>query len=341
MKHLRVFFALCAAARGIFAANTPTEAGLFDFGGEHVGLVEGTLSADGRYAAGWTVYPKKGRPPVDWSQYGKDGFDFREAYIESDGYTVTDVIVDLPKRVIAAKLQFTEPYFGGKNHGALEVVFGPEQDGHRYAIVLSDSKWEPNDVVLVDLAAGGATQTDIRKLLDDAVLKYVRGKHSPKGYVTDYPIFSLPETGLITGFADAVNVRVPFGSGIPKDETTPAYNGTVHLRLSTENGHPRAEVVDVRPTAESPNPVEDDPRIVAADKELNAAYTALRTRLDAAGKAKLLTEQRAWIKERDEKVAAASAGPADKSPLANPRFAADRLLLKLTQERTAVLRSAR
>lgn len=37
----------------------------------------------------------------------------------------------------------------------------------------------------------------------------------------------------------------------------------------------------------------------AADKALNAAYAAARTRLDDAGKAALRDEQRAWIKTRD------------------------------------------
>jgi len=37
----------------------------------------------------------------------------------------------------------------------------------------------------------------------------------------------------------------------------------------------------------------------AADKALNVAYAAARTRLDDAGKAALREEQRAWIKTRD------------------------------------------
>ncbi|WP_447777852.1 lysozyme inhibitor LprI family protein [Variovorax boronicumulans] len=51
----------------------------------------------------------------------------------------------------------------------------------------------------------------------------------------------------------------------------------------------------------------------AADKALNAAYAAVRVRLDDAGKTALRDEQRAWIKTRDEscgeaKIAAESGG---------------------------------
>ena len=339
MKFLPALLALGAFARIAFADDAPIEAGLLELHGEHVGLVEGTASADGRYAAGWTVHPKKGKPPVKWAQYGKEGSSFFEDYFDNEGYVVEDVIVDLSRHAIVATLQFKEPYFNGKNHGSLQVIFGPESDGHRYAIALSDSKWEPNDVVLVDLAAEGATQADVRKTLDAAVLKYIRGKRSPKGYTTDYQLFSLPELGVLTGFADATTMRVPFSSCIPKEEDVPNYAGTVLLRFATDKGHPHAEAGEVRENDGNPNPTADDPRIVAADKELNAAYAALRTKLDAASKTKLVAEQRAWIKERDEKIANLGAANTDKTFVNNPRIAADRLLLKLTQERTAALRA--
>ncbi|MNL26336.1 hypothetical protein D3C87_1478550 [compost metagenome] len=41
-------------------------------------------------------------------------------------------------------------------------------------------------------------------------------------------------------------------------------------------------------------------RYAAADKALNAAYAAVRVRLDDAGRTALRDEQRAWIKTRDE-----------------------------------------
>lgn len=336
---LLVLLALAAGAHFAVAAEAPVDAVPINVKGERITLVEGTLSADGRYAAGWTVIPKKGQRPVDWSKRDKEDSRFYEDYIENKGYSVVDMIVDLPRRAIGATLAFTDPYFGGKNHGDLHAVFGPERDGHRYALALSAGKWEPRDVVLLDLAADGATQSDVRKVLDEAVAKYIRTQRNPKGYTTDYMIYRLPEIGLVTGFSDATTVRVPFVSTIPKDEVSPSFNGTVQLRLSMEKGRPHAEAGEVRATGDEPDPVTDDPRVVAADKELNAAYTALRARLDAAGKTRLQTEQRAWIKERNDRIIEATNEGSDKPLANNPRFAADRLLLRLTTERTAALRA--
>ena len=142
----------------------------------------------------------------------------------------------------------------------------------------------------------------------------------------------------MTGFADAETVRIPFNSQIPKAEGTRFFQGTVQLRLSREKGKPHAEVVEVRESKGDPDPVQDHPQVAAADKDLNAAYTAARNLLNAAGKAKLLEEQRAWIKDRDERLQALRAKLAETALIVNPRFETDRLLLQLTQERAAALR---
>jgi uncharacterized protein YecT (DUF1311 family) len=178
---------------------------------------------------------------------------------------------------------------------------------------------------------------DIHKLLDGTALEYV-GKHEKQKlgeYACDYPLFSLPELGVRTGFSDACTVRVPFSAAIPKES---GYIGTILLRLSTKNGKPHAESSEVRETPEQIDPTTDDPRIVAADKELNAVYTALRNKLDRAGKAKLVAEQRDWIKDRDTKVNNVGLENTDKLFVDNPRIAKDRLLLQLTRERTEALR---
>ncbi|HWT19438.1 MAG TPA: lysozyme inhibitor LprI family protein [Variovorax sp.] len=52
-------------------------------------------------------------------------------------------------------------------------------------------------------------------------------------------------------------------------------------------------------TTEPEQQASAEDRYAAADKALNAAYTAARARLDDAGKTALRDEQRAWIKTRD------------------------------------------
>jgi uncharacterized protein YecT (DUF1311 family) len=341
MKFPVPFLSAVFVAHLALAAGKPIEVGLMKVQGVPVVLVEGTLSSDGRFAGGWTVDAKKGKPPVKWSDYGKEGTSFAADYMDTPDYVITDVIVDLERKVIAAKLQFTEPYITGKNHGALQIAYGPDVEGHRFAVALSDSKWEPNDVVLVDLADTGSVQADVRKTLDAAVAAFVRAhnKKGASGYTSDYQLFSLPEIGLLTGFADGATVRVPFISQVPKSDTAPVFSGTVLLHLSTEKGHPHAVPGEVHQSKKDPEAVADDPRVAAADKELNAAFAALRGKLDNSGKAKLVAEQRDWLKQRDDKVAALATANSDKTYVDNPRIAADRLLLQLTKERTAQLRA--
>jgi uncharacterized protein YecT (DUF1311 family) len=201
------------------------------------------------------------------------------------------------------------------------------------------------EVALVDLSPGGATQTDIQKTLDGAVMAYVKAhhkhaeasaaeilaRHRPLGYATGYELSMLPEIGLLTGFSDATTVRVPFG-WVESD-----LSGVILVHLSMKKGQPRAEPGKITETKDAPDPVHDDPRLAAADKELNAAYTALRSKLDTAGKAKLVAEQREWLQQRDHSVAELSANYANEEPVNSPRIASDRLLLQLTKERTAAL----
>lgn len=326
-----VFGMLSGAA---VAADAPLKAGLIDAHGEHVVLVVETLSPDAHYAAGWTVHPKKGKPAVKWSDYGKEGDDFRDTYCDTEDYVVTDVIVDLTRKAVVTTLQFTEPYFTGKGHGNLQTAFGPETNGHRYVLALSDSKWEPLDVVLVDLKPDGATQSELKKPLDAAVQKII--KKNAKEYATSYAFFNLPELGLLTGFSDPETIRVPFTSEIPKGEAK-NYSGTVLLKLSSGSAHPVATVGEVKLGESQPDTLKDNPRLVAADAELNSAYTNLRNQLKGPAKAKLLEEQRAWLKDRDNQVSVSESE--EQQLLISSRYTHDDILLRLTKERTAVLES--
>lgn len=324
------------------AAEVPlVEADFIDVHGEHIKLVENTMSPDGRYAAGWTVVPKKGKPAVDWKQWHAENNSFYDDYLDNQDYTVTDVIVDLAKKSVAARLQFKSPYFDSKGHGALEIVYGPVKDGHRYALALSDSKWSALDVNLIDIGPEGSTQADIHKLLDETALGYARkqGKKKTGDYACDYQLFSLPELGLRTGFFDYDKIRVPVVAAVPKEGG--GLSGTIQLKLSTANGKPKAEPGEVRETPGDVDPATDDPRIVAADGELNSVYKEVQAKLDKAGKAKLVAEQRLWLKNRDTLVANVTLEHTDKSFVNNPRIAQDQKLLELTRKRIEELKALR
>ena len=342
VKAIPLLLASLTLLSPLIAQDASSEEGLFKFGNEHVYLVGGTLSADGRYAAGCTVRPKKGQPPLKWETFGKeDGMNLVD-YDENPNAPLVNVIVDLQRRAVVATLKFTTPYFPGKNHSALNVIFGPEQDGHRFALATNSGNWEPHDLVLVELGPESTAQTDLLKPLKAAMDKSLRPKvrSGVDQYAHDFWLQSIPEIGLLTGFADATTVRVPVVSQIPKSEATPTFEGTLLLRLSSAKTGPKAEIAEVAVQKDDGRELEatqDDPRIVAADKELNTAYAALRGKLSAPARKELQDEQRAWIADRDQKVL--ESGNNSGSTLINPRHAGDRLLLKLTIERTAALRA--
>ncbi len=316
------------------AAEPVRQAGVMNINGERVRLISGTRSADGRYAGACTIRPDKGKPPVDWDGIAKRERGVSE-YAGEEGYKLGNVIVDLERGAIAVRLDFSDPYFPSKNHGGFGVAYGPEKDGRRFILAGSAGKWEPKDIRLVELSQAGAKQIDLLKILNPATAKHVaKVRGSAKRYVSDYWITELPEAGLLTGFSDATTLRVPCIAQIPIQEA-PTVEAIVELRLTPG---PHAEVVSVRPSkAMPPEPAEDHPLVAAADKELNTAYAALRDKLDAAGKAQLLEEQRGWMQSRGEKIEASLDDGDDE--LANPRFARDRGLLRVTRERTAALRA--
>lgn len=188
----------------------------------------------------------------------------------------------------------------------------------------------------MELSPEDAKQIDLLKILNPAAAKHVaKMRGSAKRYVLDYWITELPEAGLLTGFADATTLRVPCIAQVPKQEN-PVVNAIVELRLTAG---PRAEVVSVRPSETMPpEPAEDNPQVAAADKELNAAYAALHSKLDAAAKTQLIEEQREWMQSRAGRIEALP-GADGGDELANPRFARDRGLLQVTRERTAILQA--
>jgi uncharacterized protein YecT (DUF1311 family) len=68
---------------------------------------------------------------------------------------------------------------------------------------------------------------------------------------------------------------------------------------------------------------------------LNAVYSALYKRLNPSAEAALKTEQRGWLEQRDRQ---ADKAVRDKSDSENARIVRDRVLRKLTEERSAELR---
>jgi hypothetical protein len=113
-----------------------------DCGGDKVVLVPGTQTSDGHYALAWTVLPKKGASPVDWSLLPAQEDEFGRRYLDED-YLVdaqhepANLVVDpRAKKVIGKITQGEDPsYRPHKNRAFLVVAWGPEQNGRRFALV--------------------------------------------------------------------------------------------------------------------------------------------------------------------------------------------------------------
>lgn len=166
-------------------------------GAEQVVIIEGTASADGRLAAGWTIRPKDKQAAVDWSAYrrneplafvkkyglndnpGEDGDD-----PDKSGYRLVNGAVDLRAHTFTA-FASESPYFPDKYRSSLEAAWSPERRGVRYGVLANDvgSNHTDNtvDLHLVQFSPGGVRVTDLKPAADRAVRDFMK-RRDPKDY---------------------------------------------------------------------------------------------------------------------------------------------------------------
>jgi uncharacterized protein YecT (DUF1311 family)/sugar lactone lactonase YvrE len=308
-------------------------------------LVAGTGTSDGRLALAWTVRPLKDAKPVDWSMLEKDREKFKEAYGE-ENYFVDILLLDVPKNKNLGRLKLAQSwYLPGFAHSSLQVLWGPEENGRRFAIVNCDRKWSPQDLILLDVDRDAISQRSVLAPCDEAVRKFAleqdraRHRRPAKDYVGEYPVFGLPELGRREGFSDANTLWLPF-SALSYSDPKSGYagSGTLRLKLEHGSGGPIAKIenISVEATDKSEKSVSSDARFLDADQRLNQIYNALRDRLPPVERNRLKQEQRAWINQRNT-VGQLTNGKAQENSLENPTAVADRELVKMTEARTAEL----
>jgi hypothetical protein len=309
-------------------ATAQTDARWIEIGSDKVVIVRDSLSADGRNALAWTVDSSES---VDWSLLEKDVDRFYEQY---DLKAIW--VVNLADKKKVGSLGDKGGYVRPGSHRTLSVVWGPAENGRRFALAAYQWKWGTDTLLLLDVGADDCRFTQIGDVLDEAIEAQIkRAKPRPTGpFDSTYLLTGLPELGKKTGFSDPNTVGLPFVTKDRKKDTTIS-EGILTLKLVRAGDGPAANVVRLTPGPLPDDPFSESARLAKADRELNAIYAALIKRLNSSARATLKSEQRAWIEQRDRQ---ADEAVRAKSNSENARIVRDRILRRLTEERSTELR---
>ena len=314
----------------IVAADSSAQSGprWIDIGSDKVVIARDSMSADGRNALAWTVDSSE---PVDWSLLEKDPNHFYEQYDVKEIW-----IVNIPDKKKVGSVADQGGYVRPGSHRTLSIAWGPIENGRRFALAAYEWKWGTDTLLLLDVGADDSRSTQIGPVLDKAIEAQIkRAKPRERGpFDSTYLLTGLPELGKRTGFSDPMTVGVPF---VTKDrkQDAPVTEGILRLKLTRAGESPAAKFVKLTPGPLPDDPFSESARLAKADRELNAIYSALLKRLDTSAREKLRTEQRAWLEQRDRQ---ADEAVRNKSDAENRRIVRDRVLRRLTEERSAELR---
>ena len=324
-------FAPALAAALTFAlhvfAEEPHPINVLTISGEKAVIARQSKSPDGHYALAWT--PKE-KASVDWALIETDYNAFYDKYEAAEVW-----VVDLLQPRKLDTLVSASSYIRPGTHRSLAAAWGAADDtGRRFAVGSYDWKWGTDTLYLLDVGPQDVRHAVIGPQLDDAVAAFLKRTtaQAKSSLNITYAVAGLPEHGTKTGFANNSTVLLPFTARVSPDDR-PLAQGVITLKLSRQGGSPSASVTKITRGEPGAEPFSDDAHLAKADAELNAAYAALLKQLNAAKKAQLREEQRAWIEKRDKRAAET---PADAA--ASARVLRDRTLTQLTQERTAELR---
>jgi hypothetical protein len=99
------------------------------------------VSPDHRFALVWRIRNQE----IDFNRFDSDG-DYKDKLV--DGGQFANYIVDLKQQRVVAEVDGCG-YFPGQNDSDAMVTWGPDD---RYAVVVWQSKWQPNEVFFVTIA---------------------------------------------------------------------------------------------------------------------------------------------------------------------------------------------
>lgn len=230
-------------------------------------VIEDSTAADGDLAVLFTARRKGAEPskfPYIVSALAPGETDalsaFDEANSEVDDHTVMEnVVVSLKDKRVLGRLNLGKPedqvvYFPGKNHGSLQVLWGPEEEGWHFGVLVFGAKWASTAVLLVESDGERLRQLDIAPVLDASTnallktaLKGVKG-HTADDYAISYGQMSVvdPDAGYSVG--NPVTVEIVASAEVPKSTGDEPYvEATLTVLLETSPAKISAKVLKAEP----------------------------------------------------------------------------------------------
>jgi hypothetical protein len=235
-------------------------------GGEVAWLVKDSTSKDGDLAVLFTSRLKASKPAkFPYLVRGElapaqtdalNGFDEGTEKIE-DRVVMENIVVSLKQKRVLGRVNLGKPedqlvYFPGRNHGSLEVLWGPEEEGWHFGLLNYGGKWESSAVVLIESDGERIRQLDIKPVLDakakpliKAALKGKKGL-DPSRYAIPYRDFKVidPDVGYSVG--NPITITLSFDAEVPKaPDGYPVVEGTMTVLLETSSDAISAKVLSV------------------------------------------------------------------------------------------------
>ncbi len=216
-------------------------------GAEKFAPLLGRSSIDGQFAIGFTVRPKQGAAPVDWSLWKEnDPAPFLRKYnwtSKNAKYAAADCVIDLWAKKNLGALTLKEVYFPQKPHGSFGVAWGRDRRGSRFLMVNSNSALVTEDVLLAEISSGKLHETSVQPLLDDAVKPLLKGLFAENA--SRYGVAYSPHLADIRAFFTGGSIDIPFHGTLPKATIKDTYaTGQVTLHVAMNSGTLEADVKD-------------------------------------------------------------------------------------------------
>ncbi|MEY2484285.1 MAG: hypothetical protein QOK24_2813 [Verrucomicrobiota bacterium] len=232
-------------------------------GGEVAWVIKDSTNADGDLAVLFTARNKGSKPakfpylvsgvaPAETDAL--NGFDEAAGKIE-DRIAMGNAVVSLKEKRVLGRLDLGKPedqivYFPGRNHGSLQVLWGPAEEGWHFGVLIFGAKWESTAVLLVESDGENLRQLNIKPTLDaraTALLKTaLKGKKNaaPTRYAISYNQMSVvdPDVGYSVG--NPVTVKIGVSAEIPKGpDDAPYVEASMTVLLETSRERISAKVL--------------------------------------------------------------------------------------------------
>ncbi len=237
--------------------------------GEEVAwVVEDSTAKDGDLAVLFTARSKGSKPAKfpylvngDVSPADTDAlsaFDDFSGKVK-DSVVMENVVVSLKEKRVLGRLNLGKPedqvvYFPGRNHGSLEVMWGPDEEGWHFGVLHFGGKWESSAVILVESDGERIRQLDIKPALDAKANAFIKtALKGKKGidaarYAIPYRDFKVvdPDVGYSVG--NPVKITLNFEAEVPKaPNDEPSVEGAMTVVLETSPDKISARVLKVAP----------------------------------------------------------------------------------------------